>query len=555
MKLSSKSIILILLTLVVVFFTHNFVVQSTNVSSSFKIWAASSLESISRDNNQLSNNFHLKQNGVADSLQKNKIQLQTARGEYESFQIVIQTSNNKYLSNVDVAISDLRNADQEIISAQNITLYREHYVYVDRPSPENWVGNLTPGMGWYADGLIPFADSTTGKDLAGATFDAVPFDLAANKNQPIWVDIYVPRDTPPGKYQGIYTVTSDRGERKGNIELTVWNFELPLQPTMNSYFNPWQDRGESLIKELLKHKVMPGKRIKPEKQKELIDRWGLNSVRLPFWSGANYSTCKLSAAPNVEEIKQAFDLYDPKLLKFVYSADEIDKCPNIEQPIKQWAHNIHQAGAKNLVVMKPKPEFYDDVDIWVVQPQMYQDSQQQIAEVMQQGDEVWFYTGHQTGYSPQWQIDVPPINFRIPQGFIAQSLGLTGVLYSQVDGWSDDDSNLPFWSDDPWRKPSVYQQGDRNFSGEGMLLYPGAPVGINGVVPSIRLKRIRDGIEDYEYISLLKKLGEKDWTMKTVHEVGKNWLNWTKDPETLYSARQKLGEKINQLSSKDRSTY
>ena len=540
MKLYFRNLILILLTLLLTLLSRNLTVRSQQATRSMIVWTAPALESIS-----LETNLPQKQVSIP-----NTIQLHAARGESESFQIAVQAPENRYLSNVNIAVSDLRHQKGAAITQTNLTLYREHYVYVNDPTPANWIGNATQGKGWYADGLIPFS-TPVGQELEGAKLDAVPFDLAFGKTQPIWVDINVPRNIAAGQYEGTYTVSSDQGKKTGKIELTVWDFELPVKPTMNSYFNPWEDRGESLIEELLKHKVMPGKRIAPEQQAELIEQWGLNSVRLPFWSGANYSTCTLSPAPSVAAIQKAFETYDSSLLKFVFSADEVDKCPNIVRPIKEWAKNIHQAGAKHLVVMKPIPELYDDVDIWVVQPQMYQDSQQQIAKVKQLGAEVWFYTGHQTGYSPQWQIDVPPINFRVPQGFIAQSLGLTGVLYPQVDGWSDNQENLPLWSDDPWRKPSVYQQGDRNFPGEGMLLYPGAEVGIDGVVPSIRLKWIRDGIEDYEYIAILKRLGDEEWALKTSRTAAKNWQNWTKDPQVLENVRIKLAKRI-QMLNRDR---
>ncbi|NJR45007.1 MAG: DUF4091 domain-containing protein [Hyellaceae cyanobacterium CSU_1_1] len=81
------------------------------------------------------------------------------------------------------------------------------------------------------------------------------------------------------------------------------------------------------------------------------------------------------------------------------------------------------------------------------------------------------------------------------------------------------------------------------------VFYPGDKVGLNQVVPSIRLKRLREGMEDYEYTEILKKLGYQDWAMKIVREVGANWKDWTKDTNILDCARQKLGEKIHQLSS------
>ena len=76
---------------------------------------------------------------------------------------------------------------------------------------------------------------------------------------------------------------------------------------------------------------------------------------------------------------------------------------------------------------------------------------------------------------------------------------MTGVLYWRVDSWTDD----------PWHDvdTSPHPSEAYHFPGEGMLVYPAETVGIDGVVPSMRLKWIRDGVEDYEYIQILKRLG------------------------------------------------
>ena len=523
-----KIITLAFITFLAVLYTSN--IAKSIYSNPPIIWAVPSMERIGQ-NDRPGNSTQIK--------------LMAARGEYEPFQIGIKAPSGGS-SNVNVLVSSLKNANGQVISQDNITLYREHYMYVPAASSEEGKANPSLGVGLYPDGLIPFKDPDTGEDLTGAELDAVPFNLEAGENQPIWVDIFVPRDAQPGEYRGTYTVTSDRGKRQGKIILKVWDFQLPLKPSLHSTFLFKEQKDKQAHTLLLQHKIMPRKHVKPEDERELIDKWGLTSVRLRFWSNANANTCQMKPAPSVAEIEEAIELHQDDLLLYIYSADEIHKCENLDEVIKEWGRNIHQAGAKHLVVTIPKPELYDDgsgsgrsaIDIWVIKPPWYDEAPDRIAEVLAKGDEVWFYTGLKGKDYPKWLIDYQPINFRIPQGFISQSLGITGVLYWRAD----------WWTDDPWNQLTVYVRGDKTFSGEAMLIYPGEEVGIEGVVPSMRLKWIREGVEDYEYIEMLKELGQEEWALEITRSVGADWKNWTKNPVKLESARRKLGNKIEEIS-------
>lgn len=525
---TARTLILIVLTTIAVL--NNSAISESEVKTESLFWTASAMEAI-----ELYQPSPVETDEDFERLRK--IELKAAKGEYEAFQIVVQAPPGN-LKNVNVTVSDLTNSQGSLISKDNLTLYREHYIKLDRPSYSGWSANPTRGQGWYADALIPFVDPNTDKDIQNAELDAVPFDLAAGTNQPIWVDIFVPPSTIPGEYQGKFTIESDRGVVEGQIDLTVWNFALPVQPSIDSFFDIWKNRGIEAQTLLLQHRLMSSQRIEYQNQQQAFARLGVKSIRLPFWSGANYQTCKMNPAPSVTELEQAAAQYPADLLKYVFSVDEIDQCQNLEQPLKQWAKNIHQAGLKHLAVMKPRPNLYDAIDIWVVNPLMYAEARAEIAEVKDQGDEIWFYTGYSTDYSPLWHLDSPPINFRIAQGWIAQSLDLKGVLIARVDTWTEN----------PWEEVPIYVQGDIDYPGIEMFFYPGHKVGLNQVVPSIRLKRIREGMEDYEYTEILKTLGHQDWAMTIVRNVGKNWKDWTKDINTLDCARQKLGEKIHQLS-------
>jgi hypothetical protein len=103
-------------------------------------------------------------------------------------------------------------------------------------------------------------------------------------------------------------------------------------------------------------------------------------------------------------------------------------------------------------------------------------------------------------------------------------------------------------------------------NGDGRFIYPPAitadnkPI-INGPVESIRWEMLRDGIEDYEYFTILKKLlkergdrltPEKRNRYKKLLEVpgdvSKSIDDFTKSPRPIETHREKLAHAIEHLS-------
>lgn len=64
----------------------------------------------------------------------------------------------------------------------------------------------------------------------------------------------------------------------------------------------------------------------------------------------------------------------------------------------------------------------------------------------------------------------------------------------------------------------------------------------------MRLKYLSDGVQDYEYIQLLRNCGQTSFALLVANSVGKdwNWGDWTTDPNVLESTHEQLG---NQISS------
>jgi len=163
------------------------------------------------------------------------INLEGARGATESYQIIVSTSTA--LSGVNAAASDLSDGAGHSIPSANLTFFREAFIdYTgvvenepgNRPAPQSSPTN-DPRV---PDPLIPFIDPYTPGRAVGA-----PFNVAAELNQPVWLDVTIPAAAAAGVYTGAITVTaSQQPSIQIPISLSVWNLTLPDMNSVTTYF-------------------------------------------------------------------------------------------------------------------------------------------------------------------------------------------------------------------------------------------------------------------------------------------------------------------------------
>lgn len=505
---------------------------------------------------------------------QNSAELYAARGETASFQIVLKAPYDKPLTIADVKVSSLLGEAGSVIQSSNIDLYREHFIEVGHPSEsyDNNDVNKRLDDKWFPDALIPFIDPMTGAaPSSDAQYKAIPYTVAAGENMPFWADIRIPVNSVPGDYIGTYTVKTEAGDFAGQIKLTVWNFELPAISNLYTSFgirgeggndNPGEYdssrnyKGDvSVHKELLRHRINPEAGVAPEDEAELI-AMGYRAMNTDFWSGADYGATEMEGPPTVEAIHSKANKHSDLLLKYNYTADEIEEVydnpvyrETFRNTLKAWADHLHQAGVKQLVVSKPYIDLLDDsdlggegkpiVDIFAILNSYYKDSKAVVREAWNKGAMVWTYAALiQDGYSPKWALDYAPINYRINQGFINQSIGANGLLYWTVN----------YWTNSPWTTVNGSEDSFSEFvPGEGILIYPGEQAGLLGVAPSMRLKFIRDGIVDYDYIEMLKQAGYGEWAMNVVREIAVDFEDWNPSANELETARLVLGNKLSEI--------
>jgi len=66
---------------------------------------------------------------------------------------------------------------------------------------------------------------------------AVPFEVFKGQNQPIWVDVHVPKNVAAGIYRGQLSVFARGGiSERIPVNVTVWDFTLPDGPTHRNHF-------------------------------------------------------------------------------------------------------------------------------------------------------------------------------------------------------------------------------------------------------------------------------------------------------------------------------
>ncbi|MGC9318584.1 MAG: DUF4091 domain-containing protein, partial [Armatimonadota bacterium] len=141
-------------------------------------------------------------------------------------------------------------------------------------------------------------------------------------------------------------------------------------------------------------------------------------------------------------------------------------------------------------------DLYGAVDIWCPLWGLWDEPTAN--ERLSLGERLWSYTALCQGPegTPWWQIDMEPLNYRAPF-WVSWHYDITGFLY-----WSS-----VYWNyegmEGVWERPAFRDR----FWGEGMLLYPGPPAGIDGPVPSMRLKLVREAMEDYEYMVMAAARG------------------------------------------------
>ncbi len=465
-----------------------------------------------------------------------KVQLRLARNERESFQLVLRPKPGAGLENLQIQCGTLRHRDGGAeLAREDIRIHAVQYHDIRIPS--HYEGPT---------GLFPDA-------LPAYTPQTVP----AGQATPVWITVYARPDLPAGLYQG-YLELSARGLEPLELPFTVevYDFTLPAQPEFKTDFvfdmdngAPTQTQKLRYVQNAQEHRVtLRELQGLPEPQSnygQVLDRYWPN-LQAALAEGQTTVSVPRTLLQSPEYLKVANQFIVTHQLQtraFVHLAHEPREASwsQLQEMMNQW-----KASAPDIPVMVTTtglhPFLHEEVDRWVPHLQLFDTSfNRHLLDRISSDQEVWWYINHAPPrpYSNLF-VDFPAMEHRM-LFWQAWALGVKGMHYWAIN-------YVP-----PGQRPEDSILDITPVNGDGLLVYP-TP---DGPINSIRWENIRDGIEDYDYLTLFRdrytRLQQQGGATALLERADKaynlkplvpNLLQFTRDPATLMNKRHELAQLI-----------
>jgi glycosyl hydrolase family 123 len=535
-------------------------------ASAAEVWVAGATEKIRPD---------------AQPRASTEASLTAARNEFEAFQVVVRGPATRVAVEAAPLVSPAG-------AIEDVKLFREELIDVRQPSA------VDGGTGRWPDALVPAVD-----DVVGEARNAFPFDVPAGESRAVWVEYRVPQDAASAVYRGSLKVASAEGEAVVPVTLSVWDFALPSTSSLKTHFGLAYGlvaRGHGVSGDAdatlraqyaqlgLDHRISLSGVADDGNHRDLahFDRFygplvaGTAPTRLP---GARLTTVKfIGNTSSVDEHRswaQHAKAQGWMDRLFQYTCDEPPlTCawgdiagrtaaargadPEFRTLVttQVWDAEAHGV-AGDIDVMVPVVNFMDDkpgaanagdqrarYDGFLAQPRkelwMYQSCMSHgcggTVNMGSPSESDRYFTGW-----PTYMIDASAVRNRAME-WISFLEGATGELY--------------------WESAFAFARGtgawtnqwDFSGNGDGTLFYPGTPARIGGKshipVASIRLKMIREGMEDYEYLRALADAGDPEGARQIARQLFSSAYATEVDPGALMAAREAIALRILQLSGK-----
>jgi MYXO-CTERM domain-containing protein len=467
--------------------------------------------------------------------------LAAARNEFEAFQVVVTGPARGVSASASVL------SGPGTIPAPK--LFREALITLQSASAADGAAGRFP------DALVPDTD-----DVVGEKRNAFPFDVPAGESRAIWVDYHVPPDAVAGTYHGTVTLHTAQGETAVPVRLTVWDFALPSTSSLKTSFTMthWGvAKVHGVSGDALTAVRQRYAQLALDHRISISDLWDdgregdwahFDEAYGPFLEGqasTRLRGARLTSLRSGASLKSAAEHagwaahfrsrgWFDRL--FQYTCDEPPiTCSWRDIPARARIAKEADPDFRTLVTtdldQAEENAVSSSIDLMVPvvnalddrPPSAYGWAEEgekapAYGEFLRSGSrkELWLYQScmshgcggtvdignpsadqlYFTGW-PSTMIDASAVRSRALEWFSFR-YGATGELYYET--------TMAYYNHDAWSS-----QWDFSGNGDGTLFYPGTVARIGGSteipVASLRLKMIREGMEDYEYLKLLSDLG------------------------------------------------
>ena len=163
------------------------------------------------------------------------------------------------------------------------------------------------------------------------------------------------------------------------------------------------------------------------------------------------------------------------------------------------------------------------------QDEKYGTFEERMAQYRERGDETWIYV------SCLPEQTAPYLNVMLGNDgtnpetifWMCYKYDITGFLY-----W-----NLFYWQSNGNGNGYLRYPVTKTGPGDGILVYPGCAYGLKEPMPSMRLVGIRDGIEDYQLLTMLESACGKEMADDLVSHIATSVVTFNTDDDVLHNAR------------------
>jgi hypothetical protein len=412
------------------------------------------------------------------------IAMSAARGEYESRQVVVYAVDQD-LQQTRLECSDLRSAQGDVIAAAHLLFAPVGFVKyrVNHDLQEN---------GYWPDPILDFLTS---------------FTIRKRDVQALWYRVHVPTDAKPGTYSGTVTIRPENAPpQQVKVDVRVWNFQLPTMPYYRVVVAHNQSNDFEMDYGINPTHIYSNSEDWADASKQWAAR-GVTALHAVYGCIGVLDLDQTTRMPTAEQLQKWLDDIG-KRLEALDAAGLRDKAYvyMFDESTAEWHPAMRQisdaiaARFPGLLILTTAhdPSYGEATDLpkiggWV--PLLNHYNYETAKEARKKGKQVWWYTCNSPKRPlPNVWVTNSGIENRLLMGFMAFAFASDGFLYYAIDGGSLNPQ--PAITAGPYTQWTILDGGHSHW-------YQRGP---QGALPSLRLENIRDGLEDYDYLFMARKL-------------------------------------------------